>query len=69
MNHLTNEQKAQMYNKLLFQYQRLAEQVRLIKAENLEVSPQDQKKIDVIEFEMKKIYNQTNRLFQKYLYE
>lgn len=63
MSNLTNEQKAQMYNKLLFQYQRLAEQVRLIKAENLEVSPQDQKKIDVIEFEMKKIYNETNRLF------
>jgi len=63
MSNFTNEQKAQIYNKLLFQYQRLAEQVRLIKAENIEVSPQDQKKINMIEFEMKKIYNQTNKLF------
>ena len=49
MSNFTNEQKAQIYNKLLFQYQRLAEQVRLIKAENIEVSPQDQKKINMIE--------------------
>jgi hypothetical protein len=63
MSNFSNEQKAQIYNKLLFQYQRLAEQVRLIKAENIEVSPQDQKKINMIEFEMKKIYNQTNKLF------
>jgi hypothetical protein len=63
MSNFTNEQKAQIYNKLLFQYQRLAEQVRLIKAENIEVSPQDQKKINMIEIEMKKIYNQTNKLF------
>jgi hypothetical protein len=63
MSNFPNEQKAQIYNKLLFQYQRLAEQVRLIKAENFEVSPQDQKKISMIEFEMKKIYNQTNKLF------
>jgi hypothetical protein len=63
MSNFSNEQKAQIYNKLLFQYQRLAEQVRLIKAENIEVSPQDQKKINMIEIEMKKIYNQTNKLF------
>ena len=63
MSNFSNEQKAQIYNKLLFQYQRLAEQVRLIKAENFEVSPQDQKKINLIEIEMKKIFNQTNKLF------
>lgn len=63
MSNFSNEQKAQIYNKLLFQYQRLAEQVRLIKAENFEVSPQDQKKINMIEIEMKKIFNQTNKLF------
>ena len=63
MPNIPNEQKAQIYNKLLFQYQRLAEQVRLIKAENIEVSPQDQKKINMIESEMKRIYNETNKLF------
>jgi len=63
MPNLTNEQKAQIYNKLLFQYQRLAEQVRLIKAESIDVSPQNQRKINMIESEMKRIYNETNRLF------
>ena len=63
MQNLTNDQKAKEYNRLLFQFQRLQEQVRLIKAENLEVSPQDQKKIVALEAEMKKVYNMTQRLF------
>lgn len=63
MANLTNEQKAQVYNKLLFQYQRLSEQVRLIKAENIEVSPENQKKINFLEMEMKKIYNESQKLF------
>ena len=46
MQKLNNDQKAQMYNKLLFQFQRLQEQVRQIKAENIEVSQQDQQKIN-----------------------
>lgn len=63
MSTLTNEQKAQIYNKLLFQFQRLSEQVRLIKAESIEVSPQNQRKINLLESEMRKIYNETQRLF------
>ena len=58
-----NYQKAQMYNKLLFQFQRLQEQVRLIKAENVEVTDNDQKKINELERQMKQVYNQTQRLF------
>jgi hypothetical protein len=63
MQNLTNDQKAQMYNKLLFQFQRLQEQVRLIKAENVEVSQQDQQKINVLESQMRQLYNQTQKLF------
>ena len=48
MQNLSNNQKAEMYNKLLFQFQRLQEQVRLIKAENVEVSQKDQQKINLI---------------------
>ena len=63
MQNLNNDQKAQMYNKLLFQFQRLQEQVRQIKAENIEVSHQDQQKINVLESQMRQLYNQTQKLF------
>jgi hypothetical protein len=63
MQNLNNDQKAQLYNKLLFQFQRLQEQVRQIKAENFEVSDKDQLKINEIEKQMRVIYNQTQRLF------
>jgi hypothetical protein len=57
MQKLNNDQKAQMYNKLLFQFQRLQEQVRQIKAENIEVSSNDQVKINELEKQMRVIYN------------
>ena len=63
MKKLNNDQKAQMYNKLLFQFQRLQEQVRQIKAENIEVSSNDQVKINELEKQMRTIYNQTQKLF------
>ena len=63
MQNLNNDQKAQMYNKLLFQFQRLQEQVRQIKAENIEVSTNDQVKINELEKQMRTIYNQTQKLF------
>ena len=63
MHNLSNNQNAERYNKLLFQFQRLQEQVRLIKAENVEVSQQDQQKINLLEKQMRQLYNQTQRLF------
>lgn len=63
MSNLTNEQKAQMYNALLFQYQRIQEQIREIRAENFELSPLNEKKIKVLEAEAKRIYNQTAKLY------
>lgn len=63
MQNLSNNQKAELYNKLLFQFQRLQEQVRLIKADNIEVSQQDQQKINVLEQQMRQLYNQTQKLF------
>jgi protein involved in polysaccharide export with SLBB domain len=63
MQNLSNNQKAELYNKLLFQFQRLQEQVRQIKAENIDVSPQDQQKINVLESQMRQLYNQTQKLF------
>lgn len=63
MQNLTNEQKAQTYNNLLHQYQRLQEQVRQIRAEDLNVSESNQKRIDQLEYMMKQVYQQTERLY------
>jgi len=63
MNHLTNEQKAQMYNKLLGQYQRVQEEIRQIKAEDINLSEANQKKINLLETRMRQIYNETKKLY------
>lgn len=63
MQHLTNEQKAMLYNKYLFQYQRIQEQIREIKSRNLEPTEKDQKEINRLEIIAKKIYNDTSRLY------
>lgn len=63
MQRLTNEQKAELYNKYLFQYQRIQEQIREIKAKNFEVSENDQKEINRLEIIAKKIFNETSRLY------
>jgi hypothetical protein len=61
--HLTQEEKAKLYDDMLLRYQRLQEQVRLIKAKNFEVSDEDQKQINVIESSMKRLYSDTQKLF------
>jgi trans-2-enoyl-CoA reductase len=63
MANLTNDQKAQLYNQMLFQYQRLQEEARRIKAESFELSPENQRKVNQIEAQMKKIFNDTQRLY------
>jgi hypothetical protein len=61
--HLTQQEKAKLYDDMLLRYQRLQEQVRLIKAKSFEVSDEDQKQINIIEVTMKKLYNDTKKLF------
>jgi hypothetical protein len=48
---------------MLKRYQILQEQVRQIKAKNFEVSDEDQKQINTIEATMKRLYNDTQKLF------
>jgi hypothetical protein len=60
----TNEEKAKLYNDMLFKHQRIQEEIRQIKAQNFEVSDQDQKKITFLEGRMKQIFNDTQRLYQ-----
>jgi hypothetical protein len=61
--HLTQDEKARLYDNMLLRYQRLQEQVRLIKAKNFEVSLEDQKQINMIEETMRVLYNDTQKLF------
>lgn len=61
--HLTREEKAKLYDNMLLRYQRLQEEVRLIKAKSFEVSGEDQKKINQIEEVMRRLYNDTQKLF------
>ena len=61
--HLTQQEKAKLYDDMLLRYQRLQEEVRLIKAKSFEVSDEDQKQINIIEANMKRLYNDTQKLF------
>jgi hypothetical protein len=61
--HLTQQEKAILYDDMLLRYQRLQEQVRLIKSKSFEVSDEDQKQINSIEKNMRKLYNDTQKLF------
>jgi len=59
----SNEEKAKLYNQMLFQYQRLQEQVRLIKAESIELNENQIREVQRLEAQMKKIFNDTQRLY------
>jgi hypothetical protein len=61
--HLTQQEKARLYDDMMVRYQRMQEQVRQIKAKNFEVSDEDQRQINIIESSMKKLYNDSQRLF------
>jgi hypothetical protein len=61
--HLTQDEKARLYDNMLLRYQRLQEQVRLIKAKSFEVSYEDQLQINSIEESMRRLYNDTQKLF------
>lgn len=47
----------------MFRYQRVSEEIRQIKAKNFDISAEDQKRIEVLEGTMKKIYNDSQRLY------
>jgi hypothetical protein len=63
MMNLTQDEKARLYNDMITRYQRMQEEVRQIKAENFEVSDSDQQKINIIESKMKKLFNDSQKLY------
>ena len=60
---LTQDEKARLYNDMIMRYQRMQEEVRQIKAENFEVSDADQEKINLIEAKMKRLFNDSQKLY------
>jgi hypothetical protein len=64
MAQLSNDEKAKLYNDMLFRYQRMSEQIRQIKAKSFDVSLEDQKEINILESKMRQLYNDTQRLYQ-----
>ena len=61
--HLTQQEKARLYDDMMMRYQRLQEEVRQIKAKNFEITDEDQKQINMIEATMKRLFNDTQKLF------
>jgi hypothetical protein len=61
--HLTQQEKGKLYDDMLRRYQQLQEQVRQIKSKSFEVSDEDQRQINTIEATMKRLYNDTQKLF------
>jgi hypothetical protein len=64
MGNLTNDEKATLYNDMLFRYQKMSEEIRQLKAKSFEVSLEDQKQINLLESRMKQVYNDTQRLYK-----
>lgn len=60
---MTNDEKAKIYDNLIFNYQKLQEEIRQIKSKNFEVSEKDQQRIFELENKMRYVYNQAQRLF------
>ena len=63
MVNLNQDEKARLYNDMIMRYQRMQEEVRQIKAENFEVSDADQQKINLIEAKMKRLFNDSQKLY------
>lgn len=63
MANFTQDEKARLYNDMIMRYQRMQEEVRQIKAINFEVSDSDQIKINLIESRMKRLFNDSQKLY------
>lgn len=59
---MTNEQKAQLYNKLLFDYHQLGNTISQMRAENLNPTDQTLNEIKVLERQQEHLMSQVQRL-------
>lgn len=59
---MTNEQKAQKYNQLMFEYTRIQNQISNIKGESFEMNEKQLKDIRILEERLKMIMSQASLL-------
>ncbi len=59
---MTNEQKAQMYNQMMFEYTKLQNQVSSIKGEAIDLNQKQLNEIREIENRMRMIMNRVSSL-------
>jgi hypothetical protein len=59
---MTNEQKAQVYNQLMFEHTVLSNQINSIKGESIDLNPEQQQRIRVIESKIRDVMSRLSRL-------
>jgi hypothetical protein len=59
---MTNEQKAQVYNQLMFEHTKLSNQINSIKGESIDLNQEQEQRIRMIESKIRDIMNRLSRL-------
>ena len=59
---MNEEQKAQLYSQLTYNYDRLANEISSIKGENIDLNPQQQDRIKKLQMEQHKIMARVQQL-------
>ena len=59
---MTNEQKAQKYNQLMYEYTRIQNQISSIKGESFEMNGKQTQEIKILEDRLKMIMHQASLL-------
>jgi hypothetical protein len=59
---MNEEQKAQLYSQLTYNYDRLANEISSIKGENIDLNPQQQDRIKKLQMEQHKIMTRVQQL-------
>ena len=59
---MTNEQKAQMYDQLMFEHTKLSNRISSIKCESFELNQEQIQRIRILESKVNEIINRLSRL-------
>ena len=59
---MNDEQKAQLYSKLTYNYERLANEIASIKGESIDLNSQQQERIQKLQMEQHKIMSRVQQL-------
>jgi hypothetical protein len=59
---MNDEQKAQQYSQLTYNYDRLANEIASIKGESIDLNPQQQERIQKLQMEQHKIMSRVQQL-------